>query len=170
MHQSSAMHDASLKTVCPLLLTSHHQYAFWHTWFAPQNLPYSATFSGDVELPTHEALQPADGCSSLARSLLTSDTSTARCQGPVCGVPINGSPNRPPPHVPATHPLHDCARTWQAPTPSPTMLAVADRHAHAGRDGSAVQARPLDGAPETSMQLASCNGAPFGLPTARVCL
>jgi len=47
------------------------------------------------------------------------------------------------------------------------MLAVADRHAHAGRDDSAVQARPLDGAPETNMQLATER---LGLPTARVCL
>jgi hypothetical protein len=31
------MHDALLKTVCPLLLTSH-RYVLWHTWFAPLNL------------------------------------------------------------------------------------------------------------------------------------
>jgi hypothetical protein len=112
-------------------------------------------------LPTHEALQPADGFSSLA-----ADQWHQHCQAPVCGVPINGSPNRPP-HVPVTHPLRARARIW--PMPSPTMLAVADRHAHAGRDDFAVQARALDGAPERLKP--SCNATErLGLPTARDCL
>jgi hypothetical protein len=65
-----AMHDASLKTVCLLLLTGHHySYAFWHTHGLPGKIfhilqPF-LPLAGGVELPTHGALQPSDGFSSL---------------------------------------------------------------------------------------------------------
>ena len=93
-----------LKTVCPLLLTSQPVYAFWHTWFAPQNLPYSATFS--LAMLSCRPMK-------LSSRLLTN------CQ--VC--PSTARPS----HVPVTHPLHARARAWQASADAFTDLSCRCR-------------------------------------------
>lgn len=52
------------KQICPLLLTTRHQYAFWHTWPRKESSIFCNLISGDVEVrcrSCRSSRQPTDG-------------------------------------------------------------------------------------------------------------